>query len=70
MREPILIFGLLVPTLVVPTLAAAHPGNHDDLGAGALLAHLASSPDHMAMLIVAFATCALAVRAVQRRAGR
>ncbi len=41
--------------LLAPTAALAHPGGHDGLTLTAVLNHLASQPDHAAMILAALA---------------
>ena len=53
--------------LLPATQAFAHPGSHDHMGAASIVAHLASSPLHLAGLIGWFVALGAIVYLAKRR---
>ncbi len=45
-------FILAATLAATPSLALAHPGDHEHMGVGAIAHHIATSPDHLMEVIM------------------
>jgi len=55
----------LLAALLMPTAAMAHPGHHDGLTLSDALTHLATHPDHAALILAALGAALFLLRKVR-----
>lgn len=51
----------LIPLLLTPTAALAHPWGHDGLTTADLVTHITTHPDHAALILAAVAAAGFAL---------